>query len=75
MKVRCKDFEIVSIYVGSRIQNKPQYGYKIVYKAPDGSKRAAKGTYYTKATARKAISEYVKMMNYILKKRAEDQNK
>ena len=59
MKVRCKDFEIVSIYVGSRIQNKPQYGYKIVYKA----------------TARKAISEYVKMMNYILKKRAEDQNK
>ncbi|MCI8808844.1 MAG: hypothetical protein HFF84_01730 [Oscillibacter sp.] len=57
MKVLCKDFKIVSVYIGSRLQNRPQWGYKIAY-----NERTAKGTYYRKADARKAISDYVKKM-------------
>lgn len=67
MKVRCKDFKIVFVYIGSRLQNGPQYGYQIVYNG-----RAANGTYRTKTEARKAISEYVKRMNYILAKREKE---
>lgn len=68
-KIYCKDFSLKFIYIGSRIQNGPQYGYKVIYTASDGKERSleiSKKIFYSKRAAREAISEYVKHMNRIL---------
>ena len=66
MKVRCKDFSIKSIYIGSRLRNGPQWGYRVIYTAPDGRDTCLGETFYRKVDAKRAISAQVRLMNRLI---------
>lgn len=74
-KFKVKDFSIVSVYIGSRLQGGPQYGYRIYYNAPDGRTKRLNKTCYTKESARKHIRATVKALNAICNQHAEKQDK
>ena len=67
MKIYCKDFEIKSVYIGSRLQSGPQWAYRVYYTAPDGRQTSIKGLFYRKSDARKTISERVRLLNSLIK--------
>lgn len=57
-KIRCKDFEIKSFRIGSRIKGGAEYAYRVMY---DG--RTSDKVFYRKEDARKAISKAVRILN------------
>lgn len=67
MRFLCKDFKIVSVRVGSRLQNGPEWEYVVWYTAPDGREKRLRDSYHTKRDARNAISSLVKNLNRVLK--------
>ncbi len=62
---KCKDFQIVSVYIGSPLQNAPQWGYEIWYHGSEGKDIRLNGTFHTKAEAKKHISKITVAANMI----------
>ena len=58
---RVKDFTIKPIYVGSRLQGGPQYGYAIYYNTPSGKSVRLNKTCYTKKAANEYIRQTIKL--------------
>lgn len=61
--IKVKDCEIISFRCGSRLQNSPEWAYRVVYNAPSGKSVTLKKVFYTKAAAREYISKVVAIAN------------
>ena len=72
---KIKDFNIKSVYVGSRLQGGPQYGYEIYYHAPNGKSVRLNKVCYTKKAAIEYIRQTIKIARAIQEKRAAEATK
>ena len=66
---KCKDCEIVSFRYGSRLQNGPEWAYRVVYHAPSGKSVEFREVFFTKESAKKFISDVVSAANKIVDQR------
>lgn len=60
---KCKDCEIVSFRCGSRLQNGPEWAYRVIYHAPNGKSVELAKVFYTKESARQYIRKVVSAAN------------
>ena len=67
---RVKDFTIKPVYIGSRLQGGPQYGYEIYYHAPSGKTVRLDKITYTKKDAQAYIRETIKIAQALREKKA-----
>lgn len=68
-KILIKDFNIVSFRYGSRLQNGPEWAYKIVYCAPNGKRVQLDHICFTKKAALAYIRETVKLAEALINER------